>query len=72
MVVIDSTPIISLGSYLCHYTKSVFNRVINSQVMDCFSPLPTSPIPFKQDLLLAIDLLLEQICSPRITLVRVR
>ncbi|TRT50227.1 MAG: hypothetical protein EWV85_16425 [Microcystis aeruginosa Ma_QC_C_20070703_M131] len=38
-------------------TKSVFNSVINSQVIDCFSPLPApnsllrcSPIPFKQDL----------------------
>ena len=40
------------------YTKSVFNSVINSQVMDCFSPLrrsgaPHSPIPFKQDLVLS-------------------
>ena len=33
-------------------TKSVFNSVINSQVMNCFSLIPTphSPIPFKQDL----------------------
>ncbi|TRU45754.1 MAG: hypothetical protein EWV57_19955 [Microcystis aeruginosa Ma_QC_Ch_20071001_S25D] len=34
-------------------TKSVFNSVINSQVINCFSPHPTPhfPIPFKQDLL---------------------
>ncbi|TRU95923.1 MAG: hypothetical protein EWV75_12620 [Microcystis wesenbergii Mw_QC_S_20081001_S30D] len=34
------------------HTKSVFNSVINSQVMDSFSLLltPRSPIPSKQDL----------------------
>ena len=42
-----------------YYTKSLFNSVINSQVMNCFSPHPTPhtphptphyPILFKQDL----------------------